>query len=261
MNISRSNSSPNASNKKNPPSQLTKLLRTMHASKKDAEYTTTTYLQPCALLSPQLLLRLTIGSLPHLNAQKMRSTEVIFPLLLPRGQAPTRPIISTLNQSPNAFEIFFKVRIEGGKGDSITLVRDPILLPVFLLLKRGKGQAASEKTGGEHGLPFEDFEGEAGSHGADEEQARLAHLENVLVEVRHAVVADLDVRKHVQGPRIAGAEDQMVDVVEDGAVFENNAAQTVGGDELFDGRAPHDVRVLKGVVEEIGVISAAYDCG
>ena len=53
-----------------------------------------------------------------------------------------------------------------------------------------ESDAASEEARCKHGLPFEDFEGETCGDGADEAECWVLLPEDVLVEVREAVVAD-----------------------------------------------------------------------
>lgn len=71
-----------------------------------------------------------------------------------------------------------------------------------------ESDAASEEARCKHGLPFEDFEGETCGDGADEAECWVLLPEDVLVEVREAVVADggCELREEVEGPGIAFGE-------------------------------------------------------
>ena len=73
----------------------------------------------------------------------------------------------------------------------------------------------------------------------------------MLVELRHAVVADGHLREERHGPGVTGAEDDVVDVGDGGAVYQKNGAGL--GTHARDGRVVLDARVLEGLVAEVAV--------
>ena len=73
----------------------------------------------------------------------------------------------------------------------------------------------------------------------------------MLVQIGHAVVPDGDLREEGHRPGVAGAEDDVVDVGDGGAVDQKDGAGL--GAYPRDARVVADARVLEGFVAEVAV--------
>lgn len=82
-------------------------------------------------------------------------------------------------------------------------------------------------------------------------------VEDMLVQIWHAVVPRRHLRQKGQGPGKARSEDDMIDPGLDRAVFEMHGP--VIGVDVRDRRPPPDPRVLECLVAEVDVVSASHD--
>lgn len=58
------------------------------------------------------------------------------------------------------------------------------------------------------------------TYSADENESRITLVEDVLVQIRHPVVPDRDVRKEWQRPRVSRAYDESIDLFDRGVIDE-----------------------------------------
>lgn len=161
---------------------------------------------PLALLAADPLSGLLVGPLPHLDALQMRAVESLPPRGVESRQRPAPPVRGRLARHlPHVLEVLLEIGIQGREGHAVALARDAIRLPLLLDGEGRQRDAAGEEAAGEHGLPLEDLEGEAGGDGADEAERGVLLPEDVLVEVREAVVADArgQFGEKVEGPGVS----------------------------------------------------------
>ena len=82
-------------------------------------------------------------------------------------------------------------------------------------------------------------------------------MENVLIQIRHPVVPDRNVREERQRPRVSRAYDEDVDLFDRGTINEVDCSAR----DVRDRWLLQDVRMLESVVAEVQVWSMAFDDG
>jgi hypothetical protein len=95
------------------------------------------------------------------------------------------------------------------------------------------------------------------AYSANEGKSRITLVKDMLIQIRHAIIPDRDMRKERQCPRVTCAHDESVNFIDRGAVNEVDCtARDVRN------RGPlQDIRVLESVVAEVQVWSMAFHDG
>jgi len=79
-----------------------------------------------------------------------------------------------------------------------------------------------------------------------------------VVETWHAIALDRNIREERQYPRVTGAQNNMVDVVNLRPIFEDDSPPSIGTFNSLDNWPRLDVRVLERCLAEIGVPSPPH---
>lgn len=205
----------------------------------------------------RLVPRAGVEAAPHVLAALVAVEEGLEPGAVKGRQAPAEAVLAGAGEAAQRLKVVLKVGKDEGEPRAVATGGDAVGLPLLLLGQGRQGGAAGEDTGGEDGLPLKDAKGQAGADGADEEEGRVLLVDDVLVEQRHAVVAHFDVGEEGEGPGVAGAEDDVLDVLGGLALGKVDGAALDAGDCAAAG----DARVVEGLVAKVDVGLVAVDDG
>lgn len=95
------------------------------------------------------------------------------------------------------------------------------------------------------------------TYGADEDESRISLVEDMLIQIRHPIVPDRNVRKERERPRVPSAYDESINLFDQGTVDEVDRSVR----NVRDRRLLHNIWMLEGVVAEVQVWSMAFDDG
>jgi hypothetical protein len=92
---------------------------------------------------------------------------------------------------------------------------------------------------------------------ANEDKRRITLVEDMLIQIRHAVVPNRNMWKERQRPRVSCAHDESINLIDRGAIDEVDCSAR----DVRDRWLLQDIRVLESVIAEVQVWPMAFDDG